>query len=152
MENVLTAKDLEIMKLVAKGGNAEQRATYVNARKQFETLKEQLFDEDTPYARHPDKSYVKQLKQEAEKDGADEVDKLRYHIIASNRADLESRLDGQDGRSFKKLKGEVEEAVRSEKTRVTKGLIEKAKTVAKMNPSAENLAYYSLLKRRYKSQ
>lgn len=152
MKDIVTAKDLEVMKLRAKGGTPEQRAAYVKAKKQFDTLKKQLFNEDVPYARHPDKSYVKQLKKEAEKDTSDEIDKMRYHIIASNRADLDARLEGNDGKSFRKMKHEVEEVVRSDDKNVTKGLVEKAKLVAKLNPSAENLAFYSLLKRRSQEQ
>lgn len=145
---ITTAQEVENLKVRARGGSLEQRARYVSAKRNFDTLVEAVFDDgEYPYTISPSEQYLTSLRKEAE-DKDNEVAQARLKLIQANRDSMDRKIAGDDVKDFRVQKQRVRNAANNLEEKVTSKMIEDARLVVVRNPSLENRVAYAKLKRR----
>lgn len=146
---IVTEAKVEELRIAAKAsGRPQEIARYSKAKTEFEELKARLFDgEQYTYAVSPVEHYIERLAKEAE--SGDETAILRYQMMKANRDHIdnhheEARLLKEGIASMRRLLTEGGE--------VTNAHLSAARKIIVQNPSPENLATYSMLKRQQASQ
>ena len=153
--DIITSQQLEELRLKAKGGKQDKKIKYANAKRQFEELKNSLFDgENYVYMASPSDDYIKQLEDELNR-AKDETEKelmeARLKLIQANKSEREANKSGEAGRQFKLDREAVAKKAKNNE-KVTRKDLEQAQKVAARNPSPYNRANYSNLKRRFENQ
>lgn len=135
-------KDMELM----ARGNPRKLAELQSAKRAYETLTSELFDEVRPFADNPAPSYVEQLKAEAEAEDADEKAKTRYAILRE-RADYYEYQKREAHFDEVKTRHQLQQKLATGK--VTQADVLMAEKYARKFPSPQNLAMYVSIKRLY---
>ena len=133
-------KDMELM----ARGNPRKLAELQSAKRAYETLTSELFDEVRPFADNPAPSYVEQLKAEAEAEDADEKAKTRYAIL-KERADY-YEYQKRDAH-FDEIKTRNGLRQKLAEGNVTQADVLTAEKYVRKFPSPQNLAMYARMKR-----
>lgn len=133
-------KDMELM----ARGNPRKLAELQSAKRAYETLTGELFDEVRPFADNPAPSYVEQLKAEAEAEDADEQAKARYAIMKERAEYYEyQKRDAH----FDEVKTRHELRQKLADGKVTQADLLTAEKYTRKFPSPQNLAMYARMKR-----
>ena len=133
-------KDMELM----ARGNPRKLAELQSAKRAYETLTRELFDDVHPFADNPDQSYVEQLKAEAEAEDADEQAKARYAIMKERAEYYEYQKRDSH---FDEVKTRHELRQKLADGNVTQADVLVAEKYARKFPSPQNLAMYVSIKR-----
>lgn len=133
-------KDMELM----ARGNPRKLAELQSAKRAYETLTRELFDEVRPFADNPAPSYVEQLKAEAEAEDADEQAKARYAIM-KERADYYKYQKREA--HFDEIKTRNGLRQKLAEGNVTQADVLTAEKYVRKFPSPQNLAMYARMKR-----
>jgi hypothetical protein len=130
-------------------GHPEKRAKFSNAKREYETLKSVLFDEEFPYAESPSESFVEQLREAAE--SGEEVAIFRYQMMKERREMVERGIRGDDVKELRASEEELRRLLESGEA-ITAAHLESASRVAIDNGSIDNRVLYSTIKTRYQAQ
>lgn len=149
MSNYITPSQLAKLKLAIRtsGHNRVAIAKYTEAQRNFDGAVAQLFTDGYTMAEVPTAGYVYQLQQEAQT--GDPLAEYRYAIIK----DLHDTHEGRHiaSQQFKADRESLRQILASGE-KVTEKHVEQAKEIAAKNPSIENLAVASGVKKRKEAQ
>lgn len=149
MSKYITPSQLAKLKLAIKTSahNPVAIAKYTEAKRQYDGVVTQLFTGDYRLSEVPTAGYVHQLQQEAA--SGDPLAEYRYAIIK----DLHDSHEGRHiaAQQFKADRESLRQLLASGEA-VTDDHVEQAKEIAAKNPSLENLAVSSGIKKRKEAQ
>ena len=125
------------------GGSTQKMAKYSIAKREFEQIKSQHFDEEFPFVNAFQESYLTELKEYASEHPEDESAQVRYQLQSERYAVQEARKTAHI--DIRLTKSDLMQKV--QEGNVTQTDVKVAWELAKKNSSDDNRVLYARIKR-----